>query len=221
MPKEGQRQDDCAVYLLDKCCTNPLHITNKGEEGYERAKRDILEEMASWMASMADMRRLKNVTIYNPMVPLGLLDDEEHILRLWGSDPVHPTDEAYEAIAEHLRDTIVSTVAEQKMKSASEPDGKLLPPPLPSRPPNPSGGNRGFPALSRWPKDRLLRLTLHGNMPPLAVRAAAAPGKEASAAAAVAAAAAEAADSAAAAAAGCVAATSRIPQPPPTTAALY
>jgi hypothetical protein len=47
--------------------------------------RDILEEMASWMASMVDMRRLKNVSIYNPMVPLGLLDDEadeEHILRL-------------------------------------------------------------------------------------------------------------------------------------------
>jgi hypothetical protein len=96
-------------YLFDKCCTSPLHITNKGEDGYERAMRDILEEMASWMASMADMRRLKNVSIYNPMVPLGLLDDEadeEHILRLWGSDPVHPTDEAYEAIALHLRDTI-------------------------------------------------------------------------------------------------------------------
>ncbi len=65
--------------------TSPLHVINKGEEGYERAMQDILEEMASWMASMADMRRLKNISIYNPMVPLGLLDDEadeEHILRL-------------------------------------------------------------------------------------------------------------------------------------------
>jgi hypothetical protein len=78
-------------YLFEKCCTDPLHITNKGEEGYERAMRDILEEMASWMANLADMRRIKDVVIYNPMVPLGLLDDEadeEHILRLWGPDPV-------------------------------------------------------------------------------------------------------------------------------------
>jgi hypothetical protein len=76
---------------------------------------------------------LKNVSIYNPMVPLGLLDDEadeEHILRLWGSDPVHPTDEAYEAIATHLRDTIESLVAEQKAKTDNIPDGTLpsLPP---------------------------------------------------------------------------------------------
>jgi hypothetical protein len=72
-------------YLFDKCCTSPLHITNKGEDGYEQAMRDILEEMAYWMASMAEMRHIKNVSIYNPMVPIGLLDDEadeEHILRL-------------------------------------------------------------------------------------------------------------------------------------------
>jgi hypothetical protein len=126
-------------YLFDKCCTSPLHVINKGEEGYERAMRDILEEMASWMASMADMRRLKNVTIYNPMVPLGLLDDEadeEQILRLWGSDPVHPTDEAYEAIATHLRDTIESLVAEQKAKIDNIPDGNPQPLP-PQRNPKP------------------------------------------------------------------------------------
>ncbi len=119
-------------YLFEKCCTDPLHITNKGEEGYERAMRDILEEMASWMANLADMRRIKDVIIYSPMVPLGLLDDEadeEHILRLWGPDPVHPTDEAYEAIAVHLRDTIVSVMEEMKMKNAGTPDGQAPPPP--------------------------------------------------------------------------------------------
>ncbi len=82
---------------------------------------------------MADIRRLKNVSIYNPMVPLGLLDDEadeEHILRLWGSDPVHPTDEAYGAIALHLRDTIESLVADQKNKSGNIPDGNPQPLPL-------------------------------------------------------------------------------------------
>ncbi len=126
-------------YLFDKCYTNPLHITKKGDDGYEHAMRDILEEMASWMASMAEMRHLKNVTIYNPMVPLGLLDDEadeEHILRLWGSDPVHPTDETYEAIAHHLRDTIETIATEQRVKNAtaSESEGKQQPPPLQQAP---------------------------------------------------------------------------------------
>jgi hypothetical protein len=67
------------------------------------------------------------------MVPLGLLDDEadeEHILRLVGSDPVHPTDEAYDAIALHLRDTIESMVADQKNKSDNIPDGNPQPLPL-------------------------------------------------------------------------------------------
>jgi hypothetical protein len=94
--------------------------------------RDILEEMASWMSNLADMRRIKDVVIYNPMVPLGLLDDdadEEHILRLWGPDPVHPTDEAYEAIAVHLRDTIVSAMEEMKMKNAGMADSQAPPPP--------------------------------------------------------------------------------------------
>ena len=62
-------------------------------------------------------------------------------------------------------------------------------------------------------------------MPPLAARAAAAPGKEASAAAAAAeaalAAAAEAVDSVAAAAAGCVAVTSRPRQRRPFTEKFY
>jgi hypothetical protein len=84
------------------------------------------------MSNLADMRRNKDVIIYNPMVPLGLLDDkadEEHILHLWGPDLVHPTDEAYEAIAVHLRDTIVSAMEEMKMKNAGIPDGQAPPPP--------------------------------------------------------------------------------------------
>jgi hypothetical protein len=128
------------MYKAEVLCMYPS-LAQSSEDGYERAMRDILEEMASWMASMAEMQCLKNVTIYNPMVPLGLLDDEkdeEHILRLWGSDPVHPTGKAYEAIAHHLRDTIETMASEQKTKnaSASNSDGKQLPPP-PQRAPKP------------------------------------------------------------------------------------
>ncbi len=31
------------LYLIDKCCTDPLHISNKAEDGYERAMRDVLK----------------------------------------------------------------------------------------------------------------------------------------------------------------------------------
>ncbi len=99
------------------------------------------------MASIADLWCLKNVTIYNPMAPLGLLDDEadeEHILRLWGSDPDHPTDKAYEALAQHLRDTIKTIAAEQRIKNATASKTRANScPRLPSGLPNPSEGSHG------------------------------------------------------------------------------
>jgi hypothetical protein len=42
------------------------------------------------MKAMAEMKWLKNVVFFNPMEPLGLIDDdfdEDRILQLWGADP--------------------------------------------------------------------------------------------------------------------------------------
>jgi hypothetical protein len=67
--------------------------------------REALTTIGTWMKAMAEMKRLKNVVLFNPMEPLGLIDDdfdEDRILQLWGADPVHPTEEAYSLIAEHL-----------------------------------------------------------------------------------------------------------------------
>jgi hypothetical protein len=97
-------------YLLEKCCSDPSHISNKYEADYESSIREALADIAGWMKSMSEMRRLKNVVIYNPMEPLGLLDDEadeEQILQLWGPDPVHPTEAAYRAISNHLSEAII------------------------------------------------------------------------------------------------------------------
>jgi hypothetical protein len=118
-------------YLFDKCYTDPLLMSNKAEDGFEWTMRNVLEDMATWMGSMAEMRRLKNVLIYNPLEPIELLDDER-ILQLWGTDPVHPTDVAYKAIASHLSDTIESLAAETRLKTAAAAEAVSKPPPFPS-----------------------------------------------------------------------------------------
>jgi lysophospholipase L1-like esterase len=110
-------------YLLERCCTDPTaHISNKYAADYESNMRVALADIADWMKSMCQMRRLKNVVIYNPMEPLGLLDneaDEEQILQLWGMDPVHPTEAAYKAIGDHLTEMIVSHMAEARIQAAA------------------------------------------------------------------------------------------------------
>ncbi len=114
-------------YLLEKCCSDPSHISNKYEADYESSMREALADIATWMKSMSEMRRLKNVVIYNPMEPLGLLDDEadeEQILRLWGPDPVHPTEAAYRAISNHLSEAIACHMAAAKTREAAAEETK-------------------------------------------------------------------------------------------------
>ncbi len=92
-------------YLFEKCCSDPSHITNKDSSSYEQTMREALTAIGTWMKAMAEMKRLKNVVLFNPMEPLGLIDDnfdEDRIPQLWGADPVHPTEDAYSLIAEHL-----------------------------------------------------------------------------------------------------------------------
>jgi hypothetical protein len=114
-------------YLLEKCCTDPSHFSNKYDTDYESNMRAALANIADWMKSMCEMRRLKNVVIYNPMEPLGLLDDdadEEHILQLWGTDPVHPTEAAYKAKGDHLTEAIVSHMAAARTQAAAAEESK-------------------------------------------------------------------------------------------------
>jgi hypothetical protein len=126
-------------YLLEKCCTDPGHIVNKDDLSYEVTMRTALTNIASWLRSMLDMKRMKNVVLYNPMDPLGLTDDEadeERILSLWGADPVHPTDEAYAAISNHLLAYVHTQMAESRAAAAAaaEAASKPAPKPRPQKP---------------------------------------------------------------------------------------
>jgi hypothetical protein len=84
--------------------------------------REALTAIGTWMKAMAEMKRLKNVVLFNPMEPLGLIDDdfdEDRILQLWGADPVHPTEEAYSLIAEHLLAYASQQIGEKRTAEAA------------------------------------------------------------------------------------------------------
>jgi len=109
-------------YLFEKCCSDPSHISNKDSSGYEQTMREALTAIGTWMKAMAEMKRLKNVVLFNPMEPLGLIDDdfdEDRILQLWGPDPVHPTEEAYSLIAEHLLAYASQQIGEKRTAEAA------------------------------------------------------------------------------------------------------
>jgi hypothetical protein len=106
-------------YLFEKCCSDPSHITNKDNSCY---RREALTAIGAWMKAMAEMKRLKNVVLFNPMEPLGLIDndfDEDRILQLWGADPVHPTKEAYALISEHLLAFANQQIGEKRTAEAA------------------------------------------------------------------------------------------------------
>ncbi len=96
------------------------------------------------------MKRLKNVVLFNPMEPLGLTDDdfdENRILQLWGADLVHPTEDAYSLIAQHLlafanqqigKKRTAEAAAEAATAAGQQPTRQL------QRRPNRFGVNPGF-----------------------------------------------------------------------------
>ncbi len=109
-------------YLFEKCCSDPSHITNKDNSCYEQTMREALTAIGAWMKAMAEMKRLKNVVLFNPMEPLGLIDDdfdEDRILHLWGADPFHPTEEAYALIVEHLLAFANQQIGEKRTAEAA------------------------------------------------------------------------------------------------------
>jgi hypothetical protein len=113
--------------------------------------REALTTIGTWKKAMAEMKRLKNVVLFNPMEPLGLIDDdfdEDRILQLWGADPVHPTEDAYSLITEHLLSFANQQVGEKRAaEAAAEATAAAGPSQLTrqlQRRPNRFGVNPGF-----------------------------------------------------------------------------
>jgi hypothetical protein len=119
-------------YLWSRCCEDPAHIVNSEEPGYAASMGTALRELNRSLRNMIFMRKMKGVTMLNPLEALGLIPsaeddslskDEGRIVALWGDDPVHPTRAAYRELATKIADKTVQLL-DEKPESEPEPGQK-------------------------------------------------------------------------------------------------
>ena len=96
-------------FLLNKCCTDPTHITNFDEKEYLSKLGNDIRDLGKHLRNMAHMRRLKRTKVLNPAALMGVLDsgvEPDKLLALFGTDPVHLTETGYKAISTALGDEL-------------------------------------------------------------------------------------------------------------------
>jgi hypothetical protein len=100
--------------------------------------QEALRDIKKWLEAMTSLRKLTNVSIYNPCEALSMTGpdmDVDRALELWGNDPVHPSEAGYAALAQDIRALCESSVAEARVRAA-EAATQAVPPPL-QPPPRP------------------------------------------------------------------------------------
>jgi hypothetical protein len=97
-------------YLWNRCCTDPQHVTNSEKESFAADLGRGLRDLTVNLRNMLFMRKLKNVSVMNSTEALGIIPSDQgsdegldRIIALWGSDPVHPTREAYQRLATKIK----------------------------------------------------------------------------------------------------------------------
>ena len=80
------------------------HVTNFHDEAYPTDMAARLKEIAKHIKNMIFTRRLKGVKLVNPIALMGSTGEEA--LALWGTDPVHPSNLAYQKMAKTISDDI-------------------------------------------------------------------------------------------------------------------
>jgi len=109
-------------WLHAACCMDPAHLTNRGNTDFIENMHEALRDLKSWLEDMIDLRKLTNVTLYNPCDALSMTGpdmDVDRALELWGNDPVHPTETGYAALAQNIRALCESTIADARARSAA------------------------------------------------------------------------------------------------------
>jgi hypothetical protein len=105
-------------YLWNRCCTDPQHVTNSEKESFAADLGRGLRDLTVNLRNMLFMRKLKNVTVMNSTEALGIIPSDQgsdegldRIIALWGSDPVHPTREAYQRLASKIVEKVSEILA--------------------------------------------------------------------------------------------------------------
>jgi hypothetical protein len=75
-----------------------------------------LKDIRLWLEDMLSLRKLVNVHLFDPCPALGLTGpdmDVEYTIELWGrgTDPVHPTESGYSALAASLSSFCHNTIS--------------------------------------------------------------------------------------------------------------
>jgi lysophospholipase L1-like esterase len=93
-------------WLHYNCCGDPTHCTNRNSDDFAGNMNLALADIRQLLEDMAALRKLTNVHIFNLLPAQGMTGpdmDIDHALELWGTDPVHPTEEGYAALADSVK----------------------------------------------------------------------------------------------------------------------
>jgi hypothetical protein len=127
-------------WLHYSCCTDPSHCTNRNSEDFAGNMNLALADIRQWLEDMIALRKLSNVHIFNPLPALGMTGpdmDIDHALELWGTDPVHPTEEGYAALAESIKQFANNIVVSARAAAAEAVSKAATPKPRPAVRPKP------------------------------------------------------------------------------------
>jgi hypothetical protein len=127
-------------WLHYSCCGNPAHCTKRNSEDFAGNMNLALADIRQWLEDMTTLRKLPNVHIFNPLPALGMTGPEmdiDHALELWGSDPVHPTDEGYAALAVSVKQFFHDIVAGARAAASEAASKAAAPKPGPAPLPKP------------------------------------------------------------------------------------
>ena len=100
-------------YATGRCCRQETHLTNFAEEDYTKKLSNTVQSLGKQLRSLVWHRHWKNVSVVNPAAHMGISlspgeEEKEEELRMgdllkrWGPDPEHPSEAAYDQLAETL-----------------------------------------------------------------------------------------------------------------------
>jgi hypothetical protein len=83
-------------YLIQSCCRDPTHITNRCEPRYAAAIAEAMCEIKGWLKGLAFTCRLKNE----------MLGQEDR--HFWDTDPVHMVEAGYKELGKRLLEAMAN-----------------------------------------------------------------------------------------------------------------
>jgi lysophospholipase L1-like esterase len=89
-------------WLLYSCCNDLSHCTNRGEYSFSGDMNQALKDIWLRLEDMLSLHKLVDVHLFDPCPALGLTGpdmDVKYAMELWGTDPVHPSESGYAALA--------------------------------------------------------------------------------------------------------------------------